>query len=72
MIEVKKCIFLGYHDWSKAFKLYNLVKKKVIINGDVEFKEDEAWDGSIYKTIFFGAIIPQVEDEVEEHIAQGG
>jgi hypothetical protein len=68
----EKCIFLGYNDQSKAYKLYNLVTKKVIINRDVEFKEDEAWDGSIDMTISVGAAVPQEGDEVEEQIAQGG
>jgi len=45
---------------------------KMIINGEVEFKENEAWDGSIEKTIFVGVVIPQEEDEVKENIAQGG
>jgi hypothetical protein len=68
----EKCIFLGYNDQSKAFKLYNQVTKKVIINKYVEFKEDEAWDGSIDKKIFIGVVIPQEEDEAEERIAKGG
>jgi hypothetical protein len=68
----EKCIFLGYNDQSKAYKLYNPVTKKVIISRDVEFKEDEAWDGSIDKTISVGETIPQAEDEAEEYIAQGG
>jgi hypothetical protein len=34
------------------------VTKKVIINRDVEFKENEAWDGIIDKIIYVGAIIP--------------
>jgi hypothetical protein len=68
----EKIIFLGYIDESKSYKLYNPMTKKVIINTDVEFKEDEAWDGSINKTIFVRETIPQVEDEAEEHIAQGG
>ena len=45
---------------------------KMIINGEVEFKENEAWDGSIDKKIFIGVVIPQEEDEAEEHISQGG
>ena len=68
----EKCIFLGYNDQSKEYKLYNQVTKKVIINRDVEFKEDETWVGSIYNTIFVGATIPQEEDETKEQIAQGG
>ena len=65
----EKCIFLGYNDQSMEYKLYNRVTKKVIINRDVEFKEDEAWNGSIYKTISIEATIPQTKDEAEEHIA---
>ena len=30
-----KCIFVGYKDESKAYKLYNTIIKKVIINKDV-------------------------------------
>lgn len=61
-----------YSDRSKAYRLYNSVTKKVIINRDVEFKEDGTWVGSIYNTIFVGATIPQEEDETKEQIAQGG
>jgi len=68
----EKCIFLGYNDQSKEYKLYNQVTKKVIINRDVEFKEDEACNESIDKTIYVGVVIPQEEDEAEEHISQGG
>lgn len=32
----EKCIFLGYSDESKAYKLYNPLTKKVIINRDVQ------------------------------------
>jgi hypothetical protein len=33
---------------------------------DVEIKEDEAWDGSIDKTISLGEVITQEEDEIDE------
>ena len=36
----EKCIFLGYNDESKAYKLYNPSTKKVIINRDVQFIEE--------------------------------
>jgi hypothetical protein len=68
----EKCIFLGYNDQSKAYKLYNPVRKKVIISRSVEFKEDGAWDGSIDKNIPIREVIPQEEDAMEEKIAQGG
>ena len=31
----EKCIFIGYSDELKAYKLYNLITKKIIINRDV-------------------------------------
>ena len=34
-----KCIFIGYSNESKAYKLYNLMSGKVIINRDVIFDE---------------------------------
>ena len=40
----------------------------VIISRDVEFKEEEAWDELIDKTISVGIPIPQEGDEVEDQI----
>ena len=34
-IKGEKCIFIGYSDESKAYKLYNPSTKNVIINRDV-------------------------------------
>ena len=36
----EKFIFIGYSDESKAYKLYNLTRKKVIININMQFVED--------------------------------
>ena len=47
----EKCIFLGYSDESNAYNLYNPSTKKVIISRDVQFIEEEAWDGSLKKTL---------------------
>lgn len=38
----RKCIFIGYNEESKAYKVYNLVKKHVLINRDVVFKESDS------------------------------
>jgi len=38
----EKCIFVGYNDESKAYKLYNSLTKKFIISRDVQFREEEA------------------------------
>lgn len=39
-----------------------------MINIDVEYKEVEAWNGSIQKYMIDGVEIPQIEDEVKEYI----
>ena len=39
MTKEKKCIFLGVSDQSKAYKLYNLITKKIVINHNVVFVE---------------------------------
>jgi hypothetical protein len=38
----EKCVFIGYSEQSKAYKLYNPPKKDLTMNGDVIFLEDEA------------------------------
>ena len=35
----EKCVFLSVSDQSKAYKLYNLVIKKIIINRDIFYEE---------------------------------
>lgn len=45
----KKCIFIGYDEQSKAYRLFNPITKKVIVmSRDVVFKDDESWDGNIH------------------------
>lgn len=43
----EKCIFLGYSEQSKAYKLCNLVTKKTIIIRDVKFLEYQAWNNDV-------------------------
>lgn len=40
-IDVKsiKCVILGISDESKAYKLYDWVEKKIMVNRDVMFEE---------------------------------
>ena len=40
----EKCIFVGYCEASKAYKLYNPIKKKVIVSRDVIFNEEASWE----------------------------
>ena len=42
-----KCIFIGYSEEYKAYRLYNPITKKYVISRDVVFKEEEAWNGRI-------------------------
>jgi hypothetical protein len=71
----EKCIFIGYDEQSKAYKLFNPITKKVIVSRDVVFKEEESWDGNIDKTII-GTTIPYEEQrdkgQGEQSNEQGG
>jgi hypothetical protein len=40
----KKCIFVGYNEKYKAYRLYNPITKKLIVRRDVEFQEDKSLD----------------------------
>ena len=47
----QKCIFVGYSKDTKAYKLYDPVTRKVIIIHDVQFVENESWDGTIENNV---------------------
>ena len=68
----EKCIFVGYSDMSKAYRLYNPITKKMIISRDVKFKEEESWDGSVDNTIIGGVPFSYENDEGVEQIEQAG
>jgi hypothetical protein len=40
----EKCIFTGYNETSKAYRLYNPISKKLILNRDVKFLENRFWN----------------------------
>jgi hypothetical protein len=42
----EKCIFVGYSEESKAYKLYNPLTNKVVVSRDVVFSEEESWNWS--------------------------
>ena len=42
--ESEKCIFIGYRNESKGYRLYNLEIKKLIIKRDVVFYESSYWN----------------------------
>ena len=37
-------VLLGYEDGSKAYRVYDPIKNKVIVSRDVVFEEDKQWD----------------------------
>ncbi|KAM0985722.1 hypothetical protein ACFX13_013180 [Malus domestica] len=39
----EKCVFVGYSEESKAYKLYNPLTGKIVVSRDVIFSEEEAW-----------------------------
>jgi len=39
-----KCVLLGVSEESKVYKLYDPVKKKILISRDVKFQGDAAWN----------------------------
>jgi hypothetical protein len=42
----EKCIFTGYSETSKAYRLYNPISKKLILDRDIKFLENQFWNDS--------------------------
>ena len=42
-----KCIFVGYSEDTKAYKLYDPIARKVIISHDIQFIKNESWHGTV-------------------------
>jgi hypothetical protein len=64
----QECIFVGYCEETKGYKMYDPIARKFIINRDVHFVENKAWDGSVAKTV---KIIDAMEhDDTEEEVVQ--
>ena len=66
----KKCIFIGYSEESKAYRLYNPISKKLIISKDVKFEEEDSWHENDNKQVIRGAPILQSNDELKEQGTQ--
>ena len=59
-----KYIFVGYSENTKAYKLYDPVTRKVIISRDVQFVENESWDGTV------NIVLNVDNDDMEEEVVQ--
>ncbi|GMJ06888.1 hypothetical protein HRI_004358000 [Hibiscus trionum] len=58
----EKCIFIGYDERSKAYRLYNHLTKKLIISRDVEFDEAEYWIWSLEEKKVEGLFFNEDQD----------
>ena len=58
-----KCIFIGYSNITKGYKLFNPATNEVIVSRDVEFNETEAWDWTVDEKKQMG--VAWNEDSVE-------
>lgn len=63
---IRKCIFLGVSDESKAYRLYDPVTKKIIISRDVIFEEDAKWNQNISTPELDQNVLVWGDDEVFE------
>eukprot|EP00253_Pinus_taeda_P006095 PITA_06095 len=61
----EKCIFIGYSEESKAYRLYIPSTKKFFVSIDVQFIEEEAWDESIEKIVNVKNCLSHDEDDDE-------
>ena len=65
--KIEKCIFIGYSEESKAYRLYNPISKKLIIRMEVKFEEEYSWHENDNKQVTRGApILQSVEESKEE------
>lgn len=60
----EKCIFIGYSDTSKAYKLYNPETKKIVISRDVIFDEYGVWDWSAKEES--SVVVPVIPSNIDE------
>ena len=63
------CIFVGYNGHSKAYKLYNSISKKIMINRDVIFNEEKAfkWNVNVGKYVAID-LIDAEEDNTDAQV----
>ena len=63
-----KCIFVNYSEDTKAYKLYDPITRKLIISRDVQFVENESWDGTL--DINVNIVLNVNNDDMEEEVFQ--
>ena len=58
-----KCIFMGYSSESEAYRLYDLITKKIIISRDVKSLENQSWDDSVVVSSSFPRKVLSIDEE---------
>ena len=53
----QKCIFVGYSEDTKAYKLYAPVARKVIISRDVQFVDNDDMEEEVVQTPYVSQLI---------------
>lgn len=66
-----KCVLLGVSEESNAYKLYNLITRKIIISRDVQFDEENTWNWKSTETHQNLVNHDEVYDEIEEQPTSG-
>ena len=56
---------MGYSLESKAYRLYSPFTKQIIISRDVEFLENESWDGSVDASFSTSSKVPIIDEDDE-------
>ena len=61
-----KCIFIDYNSESKAYRLYDPIDKKIVISRDVEFLENQSWDGLVDESLSTSSKVPTNKEEEDD------
>jgi len=61
----EKCIFVGYSEQSKAYRMYNPITKKLRVRRDVKLQEDKSWDNQTSEMIIDHIPFIQEDKQVE-------
>ena len=71
MKKSQKCVFLGYSDVTKGYRLLDVKTNKLVVSRDVIFDEKTTWNWEDKKKIENTAIISsnQEEDEKDEDVS---
>jgi len=62
------CIFVGHSEDTKAYKLYDPVTTKFIMNKDVQFVDNETWYGTMEKIVKIVKEFTRVDISDEENM----